>query len=89
MGELFFARFRGKLNAKEENDMNIVSSYLCLTVDTHKDTTTYCWSDWMSAVILDSASLKTTIVDLIVALEEKSENLQVPQDLFSGHRGYL
>lgn len=32
----------------------------------------------MLAVILDSATLKTTIVDLIVALEEMSENHQVP-----------
>lgn len=51
--------------------------------------TRHCQSDWMSAVILDSASLKTTVVDLIVALEEMSGNHQVPQDLSSGYHGYL
>lgn len=33
--------------------------------------------------------METTIVDLIVALEEMSENHQVPQDLSFGHHGYL
>lgn len=75
--------------AKEDNDINTFSPYLTFIVSIHIRTTTYCQSDWISAVVLDSASLKTTFVDLIVALQEMSEKVQVPQDFSSGHRGYL
>lgn len=46
-------------------------------------------SEWMSGVTLHTASLKTTIVNLILAIEGMSENHQVPQDLSFGHQRYL
>lgn len=43
--------------------------------------TWHCQSDYISGAALETASLKTANVNLIVALEEMSENQQVPQDL--------